>query len=249
MMVGCGPTVDSNVPNVEITPNDIRITQADRTMMFDALVGRGVVEFRWKDDNGNHKEQGDMDFWKQGEAISLRISKFGEPLMWFGGEHHSYWLFEMFDDETILTIGGDNALFSDIDIALVLLGLTSLPAGDMEVQDGIVTLTDAKGRMWTASFDPTTYRPLEIQVIDGDRQTSAVHHKGVRVEIADRHELYWPFTGGLIDIEDSRGTTSIKIVFSSLSTIVDEEPMDRVVSLPFLQKALKPSVINEEQRE
>ena len=50
-------------------------------------------------------------------------------------------------------------------------------------------------------------------------------------------------TGGLIDIEDSREETKIKIAFSSISTIVDEEPMDRVFNLDFLKRALKPSVI------
>ena len=45
------------------------------------------------------------------------------------------------------------------------------------------------------------------------------------------------------DLEDSHETTKIKIAFSSLSTIVDEEPMDRVFDLDVLRGALKPTVI------
>jgi hypothetical protein len=63
------------------------------------------------------------------------------------------------------------------------------------------------------------------------------------VEIAHTLDLFWPSTGGLIDLEDSHETTKIKIAFSSLSTIVDEEPMDRVFDLDVLRGALKPTVI------
>ena len=50
-------------------------------------------------------------------------------------------------------------------------------------------------------------------------------------------------TGGLIDFTDNRGNTEIKIVFASLSTIVQDEPMNRVMDLEYLRRALKPTQI------
>jgi hypothetical protein len=50
-------------------------------------------------------------------------------------------------------------------------------------------------------------------------------------------------TGGLIDVTDTRGDTEIKIAFSSLSTIVEDEPMGRVLDSAYLRKALNPDVV------
>jgi len=243
ILCGCAPRGGGDTHIPDQTEAQVRTGQARRTSAFRDLVARGVIEFRWTDDDGNHKQQGDLDFWKQGPSVSIRISKLGEPLVWLGGGQDSYWFFDLLDDETTLTLGGDNAIFSDISTTLILLGLDPLPAGEMKISGGIVTLRDELDRSWTATFEPTTNRPLKIQVDRGNSKASALHRTGILVEIANKLELYWPMTGGLIDIEDSREETKIKIAFSSISTIVDEEPMDRVFNLDFLKRALKPSVI------
>ena len=241
-LCGCAP-LGGNTVLPDQTVEQVRDGQAQRTSAFDALVARGVIEFRWTDDDGKHKQQGDLDFWKQGKSVSIRVSKLGEPLVWLGGGQDSYWFFELMGDETTLTLGGDNSIFSDIQISLILLGLEPLPEGEMNIRDGIVTVIDELGRNWTASFEPTTNRPLEIRVDHGNSKASALHRKGILVEIANKLELFWPMTGGLIDLEDSRNETRIKIAFSSISTIVDEEPLGRVFNLDFLKRSLRPSVI------
>ena len=129
-----------------------------------------------------------------------------------------------------------------------MLGLEPLPAGETSIEEGIVSLLDDSGRTWTAAFEPTTNRPLEIHMDRGSGRSSALHHMGIRVEIANTLDLFWPSTGGLIDLEDSHETTKIKIAFSSLSTIVDEEPMDRVFNVEFLRRALKPSVVTDQSQ-
>ena len=243
LLYACAPRGGEISYMVSKTVDEVRWTQNERTSVFKNLVGRGVVEFRWKDEDGEHKKQGDLDFWKQGENVSMRISKLGEPLVWLGGGQNACWLFDLMADQRTLTIGGDNFLLSDIQTSLILLGLEPLPDGEMEIDDGIVTLRDSLDRTWTATFDPTTHRPIEIQVDRGIGKSSALHRTGILVEMANQLELFWPSTGGLIDLEDSHESTKIKIAFSSLSTVVDEEPMDRVFNLSFLQGMLKPSVI------
>jgi hypothetical protein len=237
---GCSQRSDSTSLLADISPEAMRANQAERTSAFDALVGRGIVEFQWVDDNGKHKEQGDLDFWKQGDSISLRISKLGELLIWFGGDTKGNWFFDLLGDETTLALNSGVAMFSDITTALVLLGLAPLPQGETNVSGGVVTVVEDDGKVWTATFDKVTHRPLEMSVADGKHMSSSLHRTGINVEIENRHELYWPVTGGLVDFEDSRGLTKIKISFSSLSTNVSQEPMGRVLDLSYLQKALKP---------
>lgn len=243
---GCAPQSSNETLQMGLTPDEVRITQSERTAMFGELVGRGVVEFHWTDDDGKHRNQGDLDFWKKGNAISLRVSKLGDLIMWFGGKDQEYWLFELSGDETKLTIGGDALMFRNIDVALVLLGLAPLPEGMLSVNKGIVSLQDNSNRLWEATFDPSSHRPLEMSVIDGKNKSIALHRRDIRVEIDNRHEVYWPVTGGLIDLFDTRGDTKIKIAFSALSTIVENEPMERVCNLEYLRKALKPTMIVED---
>ena len=228
------------------TPSAVVTYQTERTADFTNLVGRGVIEFTWTDEKGTHHEQGELDFWKQNKSISLRVSKFGELLAWFGGEGEDIWFFDLTGDEPTLTIGGNHGLFQDIELALILLGLQQLPEGDMNVEGQQVTLTDRKNRRWTATFDSTSHRPLQIEFVDGEHVAKAIHRKPIQVEIANLHEMLWPQTGGLIDISDNQGNAQIKIAFSTLSTIVEDEPFERVMSLDYLQRALKPTKILKE---
>ncbi len=243
LVLSCSQQKEVHKTVLDVSVEQIRQLQIERTEKFNEMVGRGVIEFRWTDDDGIHKEQGDLDFWKQGNAISLRVSKLGELLLWFGGYEKEYWLFDMLGDETKLTVNGDGAMFSDINVALVLLGLSTLPDGEMKIVDGVVTVNDNSGKIWTMLFEPTSYRPLSVSVVDDSYEAKAIHRSAISVELENIHELQWPKTGGLIDVEDSRGGTEIKISFSSLSTIVSEERFDRVMNREFLQKALRPSSI------
>ncbi len=227
-----------------------------RTSQFESLVGRGAIEFKWEDDSGKHKEQGDLDFWKQGRALSLRVSKLGELLLWFGGEGEEYWLFNMMGEEPTLTYGGHVAAFSSIDVALILLGLEPLPTKNASVHDSEVRSVDQHGRQWSCSYSKftqqetvheltNTMRPIRICMKDADHEAEAVHLKGIKVEIPNLHELYWPQTGGNIDIKDNQNESEIKIVFDFISTVVEEEPMERVMNVEFLKSALQPTVVEQ----
>lgn len=236
----CAPRVSA--PNRhQKSVDEITIAEQKRTESFHQLVGRGAIEFTWTDENGNHKEQGELDFWKQGDSVSLRISKLGELLVWFGGEGNDIWFFDLMEDEPTLTLGGKQGMFDDIEVALILLGLAPVPTSNATIEDGAYwSSKDEKGRTWKATFSDEDFRPLQISMRSGKQKAEATHIEGIRVEIDTRHELHWPITGGNIDLTDTRGNTEIKIVFSSLSTIVEDEPMDRVFDVEYLTTALKP---------
>ncbi len=240
ILCSCSQRNDMKKDQAAISPQEVRKQQIQRTKHFGELVGRGVMEFRWSDDDGKHMEQGDVDFWKRGTQVSLRISKLGELLLWFGGNGDQTWMFDLMEKDTTLRINDNRAMFSDINTALVLLGLAPLPDGKLTVQDGVVKLVDQSNQQWTALYDVTTHRPLELIVVDGEHSSKALHRREMGVELEGVHELNWPITGGLIDVSSTHGEQKIKIAFESLSTAVSDEPMDRVFDLVYLVKTLKP---------
>ena len=239
VMASCGQKSATTSHPKSSTPEEIRAQQKSRTALFNALVGRGVIEFHWRDDDGLHRVQGDFDFWRLGNSISLRVSKAGEVLIWMGGDEQNHWMFDMLGDETTLSINQKDVIFSDILDTLVLLGLNPLPNGDMTMKKGVVTV-QTNERTWIATFDPTTHRVLEIEVSDELHHISALHRKGIKVELIDKNRLVWPVTGGLIDIKSTTEDAMTKIDFAWISTDTNEERMDRVFDLKFLQRALKP---------
>ena len=241
-MTSCAPKGDTESRQKKITPDEIRSEQQNRTALLNELVGRGVIEFHWHDEDGKHRVQGDFDFWRLGNAISLRVSKAGEALMWVGGDEKNHWMFDMLGDETTLSINQQDVIFSDILDTLVLLGLNPLPKGNMTIDNGIVTV-QTNDRKWVAMFEPTTHRVLEIEVEDELHHISALHRKGIKVELMKKNSLVWPVTGGLIDIESTTTDAMTKIDFAWISTDTSEERMDRVFDLKFLQRALKPTKI------
>ena len=126
--------------------------QESRTYQFGKLVGHGVIEFSWEDEKGHHRKQGDFDFWKSGESISLRISKVGELLIWVGSDSDTNWMFDLTEDDTTLRIDDEESLFADSSILLVLIGLAPIPEGDIVVEQDVVKTTEKNGRVWKSAL-------------------------------------------------------------------------------------------------
>ncbi len=224
---------------------EIREVETARTAQLASLAGRGAIELRWRDDDGNHREQGDLDFWRDGLSLSFRISKLGEPLYWFGGDEQHHWFFDMTGDETVLHIDMDDPylddIVSDTRDGLVLLGLAPLPKGTESGVNPMSTL-DARGRTWQVTWREG--RLASVTLIDGDHHLIATHRRSIQVEIPNSLSLNWPVTSGLIDISrNDREGEEIKIAFGRLSTDTSEEPMDRVFDLAFLRSALRPATV------
>jgi hypothetical protein len=240
----CAPK--NNIPKKQIvlTPQEVRQAQEKRTSAMKELVGRGVIELHWRDEDGKHRAQGDFDFWRLGNAVSLRVSKAGEVVMWIGGDEQNHWVFDMLGDETTLSINQQDIIFSEILDTLVLLGLDPLPEGNMTIANGVVTVEE-KDRLWIATFDPSTHRILEIELDLEHTNISALHRKGIKVELIQKNRLVWPVTGGLIDLTSATNSatknSTTKIDVAWISTDTSEERMDRVFDLEFLRRALKPT--------
>jgi hypothetical protein len=238
----CAPLAAPKSRQQKFTPADIREQQTERTKQFNTLVGRGIIEFHWSDEDGKHRSQGDFDFWKFEHEISLRISKSGEPLMWIGCDETNHWMFDMLRDETTLTINQEDIIFSNALDMLVLLGLAPLPSGTTSVDQGVVTVQTNKD-VWVATFDPSTHRPLEIAIQSDTHHALALHRSGIKVELPQKTRLVWPVTGKLIDIESTKSNARVKIDFAWLSIDTSDQPMNRVFDLDFLRRSIKPTVV------
>ena len=241
-ILACAPRGDAQSRQQKLTPEEVHQQQAQRTSTFNSLVGRGIIEFHWSDEDGKHRAQGDFDFWRTANQISIRVSKSGEPLLWIGGDETNHWLFDMLGDETTLTINQKDFIFSDAKDTLVLLGLAPLPKGSTSIDQGVVTVKTTNG-VWVATFEPSTYRPLEIAFQNEEHHVSAIHQSGIKVALPQKNRLVWPETGKLIDIESTTSQARVKIDFDWLSIDTSDEPMNKVFDLEYLQQALRPTVV------
>ena len=244
LFIGCAQEKIENFDTLQPDLLEIVNSQAQRTSHFEQLVGGGVIEFSWKDDHGSHRQQGDFDFWRSGNSVSLRISKLGELLVWTGSTEEGSWLFDFTSDQSTLTLNDDELFFADAIASLALIGLAQLPAGQQLLLDAQTVQTiDEAGRTWTHTQDVQTGLPSAIRFTDGTKSLSASLRNPMTVEEANLHELHWQKTPSLIDITSSINNEDVKIAFAFLSTIVEEEPFDKVFNVDVLREALSPSSI------
>ena len=241
LFVSCAPTRHYTSDDWGKKLPRLQRLQEKRTVQFDRLVGSGVIEFKWEDEKGHHRKQGDFDFWRSGDSISIRISKVGELIAWIGSDSKTSWMFDLTSDETILHIDDKSSLFADSHTLLMLIGLAPIPEGEIVVEQDVVQTTEENGRIWKVHYDVNTSKPQWIQLQDGDQLLGSNLRDWLRVEIIDTHEMHWPATPSLVDLKSSSQDTEIKLSFASLSTIVEDEPMDRVFNLELLTNALKPN--------
>ncbi len=97
------------VPQPEGPPPDAAaVAQAQRARLssIPTLAMRGVAELRWTDDSGAHLEDGDFELVLRAPLdTSLRVTKFGERVMWAGSGNGQWWLFEPRAQPSRVTVG------------------------------------------------------------------------------------------------------------------------------------------------
>lgn len=108
---GCGtvqsvPQPDGPVPDGA----SVADAQQARLTALQTLAMRGTAELRWTDDSGAHVEDGDFELVLRAPMdTSLRVTKFGERVMWAGSGGGRWWLFEPRAKPTRVTVGDIDA--------------------------------------------------------------------------------------------------------------------------------------------
>lgn len=240
LLVSCAaaPSTDAEEPLQASRVQELRTAEAERLTELDELVGHGVIELHWSDESGTHHLQGDLDFWRRGEAISMRIGKFGEPSIWIVGEGRTTTWFERRDEQWTRQVGEVQEPLS----VLRLLGLAALPEGPTSASatdaGTILRVEDDRGWTWEATRDPHSGLLQRVALHDGVRRVLAVHRRVLRVEMPGRSEVSWPQVSGLVDLQEEGSDDYTKIDFAWLSTDTGEEPMDRVFDVEYLSEAM-----------
>lgn len=111
--------------------------QALRMRRLTLLESRGVIEFRWRDEDGAHFEQCDLDlFAVLPHRVAVRASKVGERFLWLGCDESRWWVFRLAEKPSRLEVyplgvapGGGATPYSPRDL-LALAGLVPLPPND-----------------------------------------------------------------------------------------------------------------------
>ncbi|MBU3728899.1 MAG: hypothetical protein FGM37_06585 [Phycisphaerales bacterium] len=89
-------------------PDAAAVADAQRARLsaIPTLAMRGVAELRWSDESGAHMEDGDFELVLRAPLdTSLRVTKFGERVMWAGSGGGRWWLFEPKAQPSRVTVG------------------------------------------------------------------------------------------------------------------------------------------------
>ena len=101
------------IPRPEGPPPDaaaVAQAQKSRLAAIPTLALRGVAEMRWTDEAGAHVEDGDFELVLRAPLdTSLRVTKFGERVLWAGSGNGQWWLFEPRAQPTRVTVGSIDA--------------------------------------------------------------------------------------------------------------------------------------------
>lgn len=230
------------------------------------LYSRGVIEIRWRDGDGRHFEQGNLDLWLElPRRTALRVEKLGNVFLWLGSDEERFWLFDMLGDETVLlTAHHDSAirgtgLLTVRPLALLdLAGLSALPETEGTIEydgelDAWVVTAPGQGGMMRMYMHRTSLLPLRVESLDeaGDvAYTSEIrltrYRTAARPGVPPSQFGHMPT---LIDITSAQppgeGITSgeIKIALGTPTGRVDDQPMDRVFDLDRLMRSMRPDHI------
>lgn len=261
-----GPDADGDAP----TYATIAEAHNERVDRLSQIYSRGVIEIRWRDEDGRHFEQGNLDLWLQlPRHTGLRVEKVGNVFLWLGSNDERFWLFDMLGDETVLlTEGHDsvlqgNGLMTMRPLALLdLAGLTKLPEaiGDADPQltfderrDAWVVTAPGQGGMMRMYFD--RYRLLPVQVDSLDEAGDVAYRSDIRLaryRSVPRPGAPPSMFGQMPTLIDITATTrpgeavtraEIKLALDTPTGRVDNQPMDRVFDLDRLIRSMRPDRI------
>lgn len=100
------PQPDGPPPDAEAVDR----AQKERLAAIPTLAMRGVAELRWTDESGDHVEDGDFELVLRAPLdTSLRVTKFGERVLWAGSGNGQWWLFEPRAEPSRVTVGPTGA--------------------------------------------------------------------------------------------------------------------------------------------
>ncbi|MDG2423716.1 MAG: hypothetical protein P8M22_07045 [Phycisphaerales bacterium] len=276
VLQGCqaATPVDQSSP-VDAEAEAARIEQvlsglSERAKLLEHIHGWGVIELQWADDQGSHFEQGDLEFWIDGnERLAVRISKLGDTYFWIGTDGVEAWVFDLSDRPRRLLSGSMQAIqesavhegswLSILDmIRMMRAGLGALPPPAREDvlslgpgEDGALLLlfrdnTDSNRRV-RMELSPNTWRPTQLSLLNSNG-TSLItagtrSSRTKRVVIPGRSSLASPIISAVLEVRDEAAVDTLaRFAFEGMTTDLSDQPLNRIFDMDILRKSLRPEV-------
>lgn len=189
-------------------PDALAVAAAQRARLaaIPTLAMRGVAELRWSDESGEHLDDGDFELVLRAPSdTSLRVTKFGERVLWAGSGGGQWWLFEPRAQPSRATVGSvDGAVDGGGLLALMrpahllaTLGLRAIEAPHVQSVDW-----DPRAGCWRALVD----------------------EGGTRMSLELRHASLLPVA---VDWLDAQGNVQVRSEMSAFAWPGAEESVTR----------------------
>jgi hypothetical protein len=253
-------------PQPVATASDFVHAQKERAKSLQSFASRGSAELRWKDEQGSHFEQAQVELaWRDGgERMALRADKVGERIAWAGADATQWWIFEPKADPSRLTLGPrgvepkDSALpFAGPDSVMELLAVRAWPASARlgeALPDGTHWLS------WTiskpiGSWCATRARvskpgalPAAVELLDarGAVLASSELSRPMSVEIATLPPGAWPEVAGTTRLRMQGDGGAAWDVFWDAPGTNPERLKDRLFDLNVLIEVMRPVVVRDQ---
>ncbi len=191
-----------------LPPDAAAVAEAQRARLsaIPTLAMRGVAELRWADGAGAHVEDGDFELVLRAPLdTSLRVTKFGERVLWAGSGNGQWWLFEPKAQPSRVTVGASD-----------------LPDGE----DGLLALMRPAHLLATLGLRPI--EASEVQEIVWDSRLGCwralVRQGNSRMSVELRHASLLPVG---IDWLDAHGNVRVRSEMSVFAWPGSEESVTR----------------------
>jgi hypothetical protein len=176
----------------------VAAAQKARLAAIPTLAMRGVAELGWTDDAGTHAEDGDFELVLRAPMdTSLRVTKFGERVMWAGSGNGQWWLFEPKAQPSRVTVGAvDEAADGEGLLGLMRPGqlLATLGLQPIEESDVRQVEWDARAGCWRTLVDFNGV-PMAIELRHASLLPISVEWMDAQGRVRMRSELSafaWP---------------------------------------------------------
>ena len=259
------PTASSppaSVPTAGPACDAVAASERARVGGLQFLHAKGVAEIRWKDDDGNHFEQGDADVrWAAARGCAASISKFGDRYALLGTDGRRWWSIFPKAKPSRMEWGaiGTGAQSQGANDALAanprymgLLPLLPAAGAVAEMEDGLAwfNLADdaanSVGILARAGFDPVTLVPRAVRLRWPDGSAARVEFgEMMPVETVGAAQGAWPrIPRRIAGSHEGRGVT-LSIALDSARADADAADRPGIYDMDALRSLFAPEQVEE----